>query len=329
MALPDQVRLRAERANQLIAEINGEQAANAPAPSDPPADPPQPTDPQEPAPTAAPVEPPAPSPAPEPSDDWRQKYLTLQGVFNAESRRWQGEKQNLESRLASLEAAAKAPAPAAPAPAPSTFSAEELDRFGPDLLNLITAKAGAMAEQIVTAKMAELTPTLQKTAQQVAQIGQSVYDTKEQEFWGELATAVPDHQQVNGDPRWLEWLGGEDELSGVPRQTLLDNAAGKLDHKRVAKLFEAFKKATGQASPPAPSPAPGPAMPPVSPSPRSVGNASAPTPREPQAALVKRSEIRAHYRRSSSDPTYKASPEYSQMEQRITQATIANRIVEG
>jgi hypothetical protein len=337
MALPEQVRVRAERANQLIAEMNGQ----APAPIAPPVEPP--TEPPAPAPAPSPNEPPPqeppapPAPAPAPADPeatWEHKYRSLQGVLNVEKGKWEAKERVYQERIATLEAQSRAPAPAptpAPAAAPATaqFTEDELARYGPDLLNLIASKAGAMANEIVTRKLAELNPTLERTQQQVNQIGQAVYQSKEQEFWGELAKAVPDHQQVNASHEWLVWLGQSDELTGIPRQRLLDTAANALDHKRVAKLFEVFKREHGQAAAPAQAPsAPAPAMPPISPSPRTVGHASAPTPREPEAPSVKRSEIAVHYRRAL-DPTYKASPEYAAMETRIAQASRTGRVFEG
>lgn len=337
MSLPEQVRRQAERANELLNQANGTPGnpADAPAPAleptpeDPPAQAPAPAPAPEPTP-AAPADPaPAPTPAPPASPDWEQKYRTLQGVLSAEQRKWREEKAALEARVA---AAATPPAPAAPSPAPTPapVSQADLDTYGPELMDMVRRQAAEMAGQIVAEKMAALQPVLDKTTEQVTQVASHVYRSEGEKFYGELASAVPDWQTINEDPRWLAWLGEVDQLSGVARQVYLDNASQNLDHERAARLFNAFKEHAGltkPASAPAPAPVAAPA-PALSPTPRTVGNASAPTHREPQAG-VKRSEIAAHYSRGARDVSYRNSPEHAAFEQRLQQATASNQIIEA
>lgn len=338
--LPEQVRKRAERANQLLEELNGQKPGEPTPPSEPsdsPVDPPTPSPSPSPAPAPTPEPTPSPSPAPTPEpENFEHKYRTLQGVLTAETGRLNAAVKVRDDRIAELErqlAEAKAtPKPPTPAPA-AQFSQDEIDRYGPELLQLIVGKANAIADELVTRKMAEFTPKIEKVENEVKAVGQTMYQNAEQEFWGELRKAVPDIDSVNSNQEFLVWLGQEDDLTGYPRQAILDQAANKLDYKRVIKLFNAGKKALGlpvhgEAAPPPPVSAPAPAAPPISPSPRTVGTGgTGPTPREPEAPSVKRSEISAHYRRSTSDPTYRTSQEYVAMEQLIAQATAAGRVL--
>lgn len=330
--VPEQVRRAGERATELFNQVNG-------ATGEPPADPA--AAPAEPAPQVQPVEPPAPEPAPAPAEptpapapapaaetDWAHKYKTLQGVFTAEQGRWNAEKKVLETRLAALEQAAK-PAPPAAAPAPQQpaklVTDKDVETYGPELMDVIKRQATEMAHEIVAQKMAELKPQLDQTREQVSNVSAQVYKTHEERFYGELSKEVPDWEQVNTDQRWLDWLAEVDELSGVPRQAYLDNASGQLDHKRVAKLFTTFKDKAG-LNPPATPPAP--VKPPVSPTPRTVGTASAPRLREPQTG-ISRTEIAAHYRRGSTDASYRSSPAHKEMEARIAQAMASGQIIEA
>lgn len=322
-AIPEQVRRQAERANELMSQANAEPAA-APA-----------AEPVVEAPAAAPVEPPpapaaeTPPPAPAPAaPDWEQKYRTLQGVFNAEKTRLEAAKRDAEARVQTLEAQLAAK-PAAPAPAAVAIDPKDVETYGPELLEMVGRQAKAMAEQIVAARMADLQPQLEQTRDQVTNVSQQVYKNEQEKFYGELAKAVPDWQQVNDDHRWLEWLGQPDLMSGVARQNLLDDASSKLDHVRVATMFTVFKKEHGLVPPPAPAPAPAAAAAPAqSPSPRSVGTASAPPIRE-EGVSVKRSEIAAHYSRGARDAAYRNSQEHKAFELRIQQATATNRILEA
>lgn len=322
MALPEQVRRQAERANELFDQVNA-------APGEPP----------QAAPVAAPPEvqqavelqnqpaaPPAADPpaAPAPSvENWEHKYKTLQGVLAANKRDADATIQTLQSKIATMAAAPPAPAPAPPAPAPLVTD-KDLETYGADMLDLIRRQATEMAQKIVAEQMAQLKPELDQTRDHIKTVEQQVYQNEGEKFYGELAKAVPDWEAINQDPRFLNWLGEVDPLSGVERQGLLESAGKKLDHKRVATIFELFKTEAGLNKPaPAPAaPAPGP-----SPSPRTVGNA--PPVRSEPVTSVKRSEIQAHYRRGSTDASYRGSDEYKATEVRIQQALATNQVLEA
>lgn len=350
-SLPEQVRLQAERANQIHRQVY----APEDKPEDTPEDKPEgsqeseqqpqtgaPETPQQPPvddkgaadPQAAP-----PDPAADPNaakddkpEDWEQRYRTAQGLLKAESQRHAAERRQLLERIEELEKKFEQGAAAKPAePAQPLITDKDLETYGPELLDVIGRKAQEMAAQIVEQRMAELKPQLEQTKEQVDQFASQVYKSSEQRFYGELERVVPDWQAINADQRWLAWLGEVDPISGVPRQQHLDHAAQQLDHARVAMLFNTFKQAAGIETPaapasPAPAAAPAPKKPEISPTPRSVGNASAPTHREPELPSVSRAEINAHYRRSSAEPQYRNSEEYKAMEQRIASAMAAGQV---
>lgn len=341
MGTPDQVRRQAERATELLDQLHND-PANPPA-DDPPAEPEvvnapmeTPVDPPDGGtpPPPEPVDPPPAPPAPSKDEaSWEHKYKTLQGVLNAESGRWHAEKELLEARLrAAQQAPAATPAPT-PAPTPQTDPAlitdQDLETYGPDLMDVIGRKATEIASKIVAKRMEELKPELARTQEQVTNVASQVYKSSEDRFYGELAKAVPDWAEVNTDKRWLAWLGEVDPLSGVPRQAYLDNASKTLNHEHAARLFNAFKELAGLTKPAEPAPAPDPAPKPKAPSlsPRTVGQATAPTHREP-AAGVTRSEIGAHYRRGATDPSYRDSTEHKEMEARIAKAMATGQVSE-
>lgn len=276
----------------------------------------------------APKDPPA-AKDDEPTESWEQRYRTAQGLLKAESQRWAAERRELQVEIEDLKKAVAKPAEKQPAkdPAKPLVTDADLETYGPELLDVIGRKAQEMAAQIVDARMAELKPELESTKKQVTDIAQQSYKTNEDKFYGELERSVPDWKAINTDQNWLAWLGEVDPLSGVPRQRYLDNAAQQLDHAHVARLFNAYKESAGIETPKKESPAAKPAhrKPEISPSPRAVGNATAPTHREPQVG-VSRSEIDAHYRRSTLEPQYRHSEEHKAMEQRIATAMAANQI---
>lgn len=337
--LPRQVAAQAERANQLHAELYSTPTEETP-PEQQPQENTEAEERQEPVQEAPPTTESQPNPEPAtPAEEpqthtreyWENRFNTLQGVHRSDSARWQAEKRALEDRIRALEQAqAKPPEP------PPTSAQEEVRRlitdqdretYGPELLDVIARAAAEQADKIVAERMKELQPEIEKTREQVSNVTQQVYRSNEEKFFGELAKEVPDWQQVNSDERWLQWLGEVDPLSGVPRQRYLDHAQQSLDHVRVANLFNAFKTAAGIGAPandPAP-PAQTSSAPALSPTPRTVGNATAPTPREPQTG-VSRSEVDAHYRRASTDARYRGSDEYRAFEQRLATAMATGAI---
>lgn len=320
MALPEQVRRQAERANELFDQVNA-------APGEPPKAEPEAATPEVPQavelqlPADPPAADPPAAPAP-PAENWEHKYKTLQGVLAANKRDADATIQTLQSQIASLKAA-PAPAPAPPAPAPLVTD-KDLETYGADMLDLIRRQATEMAQQIVAEQMAQLKPELDQTRDQIKTVEQQVYRNEGDKFYGELAKAVPDWEAINQDPRFLNWLGEVDPLSGVERQGLLEAAGQKLDHKRVATIFELFKADAGLNKP---APAPAAPAPAPSPSPRTVGNA--PPVRSEPVTSVKRSEIQAHYRRGSTDASYRGSDEYKATEVRIQQALATNQVLEA
>jgi hypothetical protein len=72
--------------------------------------------------------------------------------------------------------------------------------------------------------------------------------TAEQQFWADLSAAVPNFRQVNDTPDFQSWLLQADPLTGITRQTYLDDAQRSLDAGRVANFFRTWLESTGQAA---------------------------------------------------------------------------------
>jgi hypothetical protein len=63
-----------------------------------------------------------------------------------------------------------------------------------------------------------------------------------------LDREVPRWREINADPRWLQWLAQRHELSGQPRQRLLDDATAQGDARRIIALFHGFLAAYGNTT---------------------------------------------------------------------------------
>jgi hypothetical protein len=125
---------------------------------------------------------------------------------------------------------------------PQKFLTEE-DRkaYGDELLN--TVQRAAL--DAVSPQLSELDQRNRKLTQQVAR-------ERQNGVYGELRTVVPNWEEVNRNPRFIEWLRLRNVYSGAVRQNELKQAFQAHDAPRVIAFFKGFindEVATGQLAP--------------------------------------------------------------------------------
>jgi polyhydroxyalkanoate synthesis regulator phasin len=250
MPLPKQIQAQMDAADaalrQAYPETHGSSDGLTPAADPVPPIPVETVQASEPPPQAQPQPEPKPQPPPA-SEDWEQKYRTLQGIHNKHV-------GDLKARLEQLEASNQqlldrlnaSPPPTAQAQ-PATMNSQDAETFGEDLVRMIQRTAeqtlGPVA-QSVEQRLATLEQSLQGTNKVVAQ-------TADEAFFSALREQVPDFDQINTSDPFLAWLAEEDDLSGNQRQAALTAAGNARDLKRVVKVFNTFKRAAGVATEPA------------------------------------------------------------------------------
>lgn len=249
MALPQQVQAELEAAERLEQQLA--QGSEAPAgQQSPPEDPkPAPAAPAE----GQPVVQPEPQPAPQ--DDWKRRYQILQGKYDAEvPQLHQTVKQLTESLRHTQELIARQQSQTPPEPKKreSLVTPKDEETFGADLVDL--ARRVTREESRVVLERLEsleqLVRDMRPSVDKVGQVAKEVAMSRQEMFNADLLRLVPDWQTVNVDEKWLAWLAEYDPMAGAIRQAALDAAAGSLDAKRVAAIFNAFKA----QNPPAPNP---------------------------------------------------------------------------
>lgn len=265
--LPDAVRAQVQQADQDWADLYGEgKVVNAPDPLDafdePPveehANQPDPDpdaqqakepDPKEPDPQPTPA--PAKEAKPPEPDPWEHRYKVLKGKYDAEVPRLQ---QQLGQMTASIEALTRQVQELQQAKASIEHEAtlkltpEEESAFGKDLIELTRKVAQSEAERVKR----ELAGKLEQTESNVQTVSKTTEQVAYERFLSAVGQAVPDWEEVNARPDWLEWLGQDDPLLGTTRQAALDQASGARDARRVAALFNAFKATLPKPAAPTP-----------------------------------------------------------------------------
>jgi hypothetical protein len=275
-ALPKQVQASIDEANRIAAEIKAQQEADAArAAAPPPTETPAAVSPA-PGPVAAQVQPAPPAPATpaQPSDGFEQKYRVLQGKYNAEVPRLQGQTRELTETVRRLEqqltaqqmlvaslsqnrGAAPEGQRSTPSPTTKLVKDEEVADFGADLFDFVQRAARQ-------AVMPEVEERLRPMAQRVDQVSQAAHvaaadtaDTKRERVHALLDREVPKWREMNEDTAdggFIAWLAQADAFSGKVRGELLKEAYEQHDGPRVVSFFKGFLNENAIVTPqPAPS----------------------------------------------------------------------------
>jgi hypothetical protein len=266
MALPEQIRKQTEAVQELYKQLNPEDTtgSEASASADETVTPVDDTQNNTTADENAVTNNAAPSPASEhkSGDDnvseevVLQKYKTLQGMYNAEVPRLHQQNREMQQRVQQMEQLL------------ATLSAQQSSSNNQQPIEdkLVTEKDveeyGESLDVMRKVSREELLPVAQRIAQmeqmlrqiqtsvvpQVQNIAQRQHMGVEQQFWADLAVEIPNFRDINGNDDFQSWLLEADPLTGITRQTYLDDAQRSLDARRVANFFRAWLEITGQAN---------------------------------------------------------------------------------
>lgn len=259
MAIPEQIRKQTEAVQELYKQLNGDDNTGADSAADgtvtsegaPPAD-------ENSVPDVA-----APAPATEQksgaetqSEDFTQKYKTLQGMYNAEVPRLHQQNKEMAQRLQQMEqllaSLSTQPAPtAATQPVADKFVTDkDVEEYGDsiDMMRKVSREEISQVNQRVQ-RIEQLLQQMQtNVVPQVQNIAHRQQVSAEQQFWAELGASVPNFREVNSNEQFQAWLLESDPLTGITRQTYLDDAQRTMDARRVSNIFRTWLEISGQAS---------------------------------------------------------------------------------
>jgi hypothetical protein len=171
-----------------------------------------------------------------PSEDWQQKYKSLQGMFAQKTGELQSQVRSYESQMTNLQKQIDTLIQARAQESTekkATVDPKDIENFGADMIEMVQR----YAEQVYAAMDGRI-----KALEQVVQgVNTRTEATLEQQFYAALNGLVPDWETINRDDEWLQWLAETDPVYGMPRQAALDSGRQGLDVQRVANVFKAFK----------------------------------------------------------------------------------------
>lgn len=244
--LPKQVQAQLEEAERIQQAMTQPSAPAEPAP-EPEVVEPQPAEPPEPPPQPAPA---VPVESQQDAAYWQQRFKTLEGIHRTSVEQNKVLVAQMQQISARLEALPQQPQPA-PAPEQPLVTTQDDEKFGSDLVDL-ARRAARQELKAIVARLQSIEDLIRKVTpkvDRVAHVEQAVAQTREDRFWSELNTAVPDWEVINASQEWIKWLAEYDPVAGCTRQESLNAAQAALDHRRVAGLFKLFRAGQAPAQP--------------------------------------------------------------------------------
>lgn len=185
-------------------------------------------------------------------ETWEQKYKTLQGMYNKDVPRLNASNREMQNRVAQLEQLLSTmnnqPKPqAAPVSNDPLITEADVKEYG-DSIDVMrrAAREEVNAANGRIAQLEAMVQQMQGVVPQVQQVQAAQKASSEQAFWNQLSSAVPNWEEINDNPDFQTWLLEMDPLSGISRQTYLDDAQRNLDVPRVVNFFKSWEQATGK-----------------------------------------------------------------------------------
>lgn len=180
------------------------------------------------------AEPPKDEPKAEPKTEakdalyWEHRFNVIRGKYDTEVPALRKENEQLKQQLADASKAPDAPKQSLPG-----VSDEELARYkeeyGDDLVSLMMRLSGSQQQQPNT-----------EIAQRLERLESEKQEDAEARFWIGLEQAVPNYQQINSEPAFLQFLSTFNPQTGKQHQQALSQAQQSLDAKGVADVFKLY-----------------------------------------------------------------------------------------
>lgn len=117
---------------------------------------------------------------------------------------------------------------------------EDEERFGSDFIRAVNRRAKVVANQLVSAKVAELQARIDKLGGSVDNIGKVTQQTAKDRLEADLDKAIPGWREIDEDPLFKEWLEDRDAFSGLRRLDIFASAVQSNDSNRVAMVFKGY-----------------------------------------------------------------------------------------
>ena len=170
-------------------------------------------------------------------------------MYNADVPRLNAENRDLSSRVSQLEGllgSMQEPAQQTPVQSEKLITDDDVKEYGDSIAVMRKAAREEVSQEI--AQLKQQLGQLQGVLPQVQQVQAQQKKSGEQTFWSTIASEVPNWSDINNDPDFQSWLLAIDPLTGISRQTYLEDAQKNLDASRVVNFFRTWEGENGKTN---------------------------------------------------------------------------------
>ena len=173
-------------------------------------------------------------------DDFKQKYSTLRGKYDAEVPRLHQQVREMTEELATFrkEMAAIQAEPTKPKEKVSLVTDADRAEFGEELLD-VQRRVAREVSQDYEGRLEQQDAVIQKLEEKLQQTGNQVGEVG---FSQRLNQAVPDFPQIDNDERWVSWLNEHDPMLRGPRRVQAQQAFDAGDVEAIAHYVSLWKE---------------------------------------------------------------------------------------
>ena len=182
------------------------------------------------------------------ADDFRQKYSTLRGKYDAEVPRLHQQVRDLSGELEQIrkDLSASKVAPVEPKEKVSLVTDADRAEFGEELLDVQRRVAEEVSHQYED-RLTKQDAVIQDLQGKLADTGNQV---GEMDFNQRLRYLVPDFSTIDSDERWVAWLNEHDPMLRGPRRVQAQQAFDKGDAEAIAHYVGLWKATFADPSEP-------------------------------------------------------------------------------
>jgi hypothetical protein len=236
--LPEQIRKQIDAAQSLVDTQYGKKPAGDANVTD-----------VEPKPAAEAVAPVKAQETPPVEDEnsmtYAQRWRSLNGIVQSEKNRnsvLEQQVQQLQQVLSTLQTQ-----PVTSMANSQFLTPQDTADYGDDMVNVMRRAAREELKDFAGAvgSIKHDIDALRQVVPAVQRLAQDNQQSAQERFFGALARAVPDYEQINANPQFHSWLLTADPMTDILRQTYLADAQRSGNVDRVANIFNTWKSLSG------------------------------------------------------------------------------------
>lgn len=175
------------------------------------------------------------------TDEFKQKYSTLKGKYDAEVPRLHQQVRELTEQLGSIQKGmedAKKAESEKPKEKVSYVTDADREEYGDDLIEF-QRRVAKEVSQDYDGRFEQQEKVIAELREQVSSTGNQV---GEMDFAQKLNVLVPGFDQLDNDERWVSWLNEYDPMSRGPRRDQAQGAFDRGDADSVAHYVKLFRE---------------------------------------------------------------------------------------